>query len=61
MNEEPQRCDWCHEYATHITHHQRANTGTLVAYWCEAHYEQHQRQSLFQEGAKSAWYQQWKT
>lgn len=38
-----QRCDWCHEWATRISHHERPNGGTLVAYWCEAHYVAAQR------------------
>jgi hypothetical protein len=33
-----QRCDWCHEWATRISYHERANTGPVAAYWCERHY-----------------------
>lgn len=44
---EGERCDWCHEWATRITHHERANAGHVVAYWCERHYhEAHPTQTV---------------
>jgi len=35
-------CDWCERPATVITRHDRPNTGTLVAYWCDEHQPVHQ-------------------
>lgn len=35
-------CDWCSAPATRITTHERRNTGTLSAYWCEHHYASNQ-------------------
>lgn len=37
--EREHKCDWCNEWATHITRHERKNAGTLVAYWCDLHYQ----------------------
>lgn len=36
-------CDQCGALATHITHHERPNTGPLTAYWCDRHFIANQR------------------
>lgn len=43
-------CDVCPALAVHITHHERANTGLLTAYWCDRHFVANQRATAADDG-----------